>query len=107
MAADKIPLQIEALVNSFLKVVRTDPLRQLTTRQVYILLAAYAAYPGPVTIKGLHETMEVDKPALTRGADTLEQLDLLRRRGDPADRRSIDLVITSTGRRVVERLAGL
>jgi DNA-binding MarR family transcriptional regulator len=104
MAADKIPLQIEALVNSFLKVVRTDPLRQLTTRQVYILLAAYS---GPVTVKGLHETMEVDKPALTRGADTLEQLNLLKRQGDPADRRSIHLVITSTGRRVVERLAGL
>lgn len=65
------------------------------------------AYKGVVTIRGLADTMGVDKPALTRGADILENLGLLQREEEQGDRRSVVLVITAAGRRAVEKLAGI
>lgn len=73
-------------------------------RQSFMLIRAY---DGPATILGLHIDMQVDKPALTRGADLHERLGLMKRQEDPLDRRSVLLVITDQGRRAVEKLAGL
>ncbi len=60
----------------------------LTSRQMAVLLTVYLA-PGPHTVRGLATTLNVSKPAITRALDRLGELDLVRRKADESDRRSI------------------
>jgi len=60
----------------------------LTSRQMAVLLTVYLA-AGPHTVRGLAATLNVSKPAITRALDRLGELDLVRRKADDADRRSI------------------
>ncbi len=60
----------------------------LTTRQMALLLMVYLT-PGPHTVRGLAAHLKVSKPAITRALDKLGQLDLVRRKVDPQDRRSV------------------
>jgi DNA-binding MarR family transcriptional regulator len=49
-------------------------------------------------------TLNISKPAVTRGVDRLEELDLALRRGDPEDRRSVLIMPTDSGRAFVKEL---
>ena len=60
----------------------------LTARQMAILLTAYLT-PPPHTVRGLAESMNISKPAVTRALDRLGELGFLRRKVDDADRRSV------------------
>ncbi|EDP66473.1 Transcriptional regulator [alpha proteobacterium BAL199] len=60
----------------------------LTARQMAILLTAYLT-PPPHTVRGLAESMNISKPAVTRALDRLGELGFLRRKVDEADRRSV------------------
>ena len=60
----------------------------LTSRQMAVLLTVYLA-AGPHTVRGLAASLNVSKPAITRALDRLSELDLVRRKADEADRRSI------------------
>lgn len=60
----------------------------LTQRQLAILLHVYLN-PPPHTVRGLAQTLNVTKPAITRALDTLGRLSLLRRRRDEDDRRNV------------------
>jgi len=60
----------------------------LTTRQLAILLHVYVR-PPPHTVRGLATAFELAKPAVTRALDRLCALELLRRKKDEADKRSI------------------
>lgn len=60
----------------------------LTSRQMAVLLTVYLTN-GPHTVRGLAATLAVSKPAITRALDRLSNLDLLRRKEDEADRRSV------------------
>ena len=53
-----------------------------------VLLTVYLA-DGPHTVRGLSEILNVSKPAITRALDRLGVLDLVRRKPDEADRRSV------------------
>jgi DNA-binding MarR family transcriptional regulator len=44
---------------------------------------------GAHTVRGLAAELNVSKPAITRALDRLGELDLARRKVDPADRRSV------------------
>ncbi|MBO6834978.1 MAG: MarR family transcriptional regulator [Alphaproteobacteria bacterium] len=44
---------------------------------------------SPHTVRGLAETLNVAKPAVTRALDRLSDLGLVRRKPDPDDRRSV------------------
>ena len=60
----------------------------LTARQMAILLTAYLT-PPPHTVRGLAESMNISKPAVTRALDRLGELGFLRRKVDEAYRRSV------------------
>ena len=60
----------------------------LTSRQLAVLLTVYLT-PQPHTVRGLAATLNVSKPAITRALDRLGNDDLLRRKTDEDDRRSI------------------
>jgi len=60
----------------------------LTLRQLAVLLTVYLT-PQPHTVRGLAAALNVSKPAITRALDRLGTHDLLRRKTDEDDRRSI------------------
>lgn len=68
----------------------------LTQRQMALLLTVYLR-PAPHTVRGLAAALCVSKPAITRAVDRLSELDLVRRRRDERDRRSILLLRTLKG----------
>ena len=60
----------------------------LTARQTAVMLTVYLT-PPPHTVRGLSAHLKVKKPAITRALDTLEKYDLVRRKRDEEDLRSI------------------
>ncbi len=68
----------------------------LSARQMALLLTVYLT-PPPHTVRGLAETLNISKPAITRALDRLSTLEMLRRKPDEKDRRSIDVQRTVKG----------
>ena len=68
----------------------------LSARQMALLLTVYLT-PPPHTVRGLADTLMVSKPAITRALDRLGALDLLRRKTDENDRRSVLIQRTVKG----------
>ena len=60
----------------------------LSARQLGVFLTCYLE-DGAHTVRGLASELNVSKPAITRALDRLGELDLARRKVDPADRRSV------------------
>jgi len=60
----------------------------LTARQLTLLLHVYLT-PPPHTVRGLAVALGMSKPAVSRALDRLGRIDLLRRRRDEKDRRSV------------------
>jgi DNA-binding MarR family transcriptional regulator len=60
----------------------------LSARQMALLLTVYLT-PPPHTVRGMAETLNISKPAVTRALDRLGMLGLARRKRDDADRRSV------------------
>lgn len=71
-------------------------LPDLSARQTALLLHVYLA-PPPHTVRGLALRLNMSKPAVTRALDRLSALGFLRRKMDPADRRSILVKRTVAG----------
>ena len=77
--------------------------RDLTARQLGIFLICYLEN-GPHTVRGLAATLNVARSVVSRALDRLGELDLARRRTDPADRRSVLVCRTLTGTAFLEDL---
>lgn len=60
----------------------------LSSRQLGVFLSVYLS-PGPHTVRGLAQALNVSKPAITRALDRLGELDFARRKVDAMDRRSV------------------
>lgn len=60
----------------------------LSARQMALLLTVYLTTP-PHTVRGLAQTLNISKPAVTRALDRLSELGLIKRKTDDADRRSV------------------
>jgi DNA-binding MarR family transcriptional regulator len=75
--------------------VRRD-IPDLSTRQMAILLTVYLTTP-PHTVRGLANTLMVSKPAVTRALDRLSEFELVRRKVDERDRRSVLIERTPPG----------
>ena len=60
----------------------------LSARQMALLLLVYMT-EGPHTVRGLAEGLNISKPAVTRAIDRLSTLDMVRRKSDENDRRSV------------------
>ncbi len=68
----------------------------LSARQMALLLTVYLT-PPPHTVRGLSLTLNVSKPAITRGLDRLSELGLVKRKTDETDRRSVLIQRTVKG----------
>ena len=68
----------------------------LSARQMALLLSVYLT-PPPHTVRGLAELMKVSKPAITRAVNRLSELQLVRRKTDDNDRRSVLIQRTVRG----------
>lgn len=76
----------------------------LTNRQMALLLLVYMT-PGPHTVRGLANMLNVSKPVVTRALNTLGALGYLRRERDEADRRNIFVAKTELGERFLDGFA--
>jgi DNA-binding MarR family transcriptional regulator len=81
--------------------VHTD--NDLTLRQMAVVLTLYLS-DDPQTVRGLARHLQVSRPAITRIFDRLSGMNLMRRKADPRDRRSVVAVRTEAGQAMVARL---
>src|SRR6202451_1089206 len=87
--------QVGLLRDTVVALVRRDGI-DLSARQLGVFLTCYLNN-GPHTVRGLASDLNVPKPAITRALDRLGELDLARRKVDPADRRSVLVQRTPKG----------
>ena len=85
--------------------VRSDA-PDLTARQQAILMTI-ALTPGPHTMRGLAEHLNIAKPAVTRALDALSRLDFIRRIKDDTDLRNIFIERTPAGMAYLRTFSGL
>lgn len=83
------------LRDTIVSLVRRDGV-DLSARQLGVFLTCYLN-EGAHTVRGLASQLNVSKPAITRALDRLSDLDLARRKVDPADRRSVLVQRTTKG----------
>jgi len=90
------------LRETILSMVRRDE-ADLTARQLAVLLTVYLK-EAPRTVRGLAAELQVSKPAITRALDRLGELDLVRRKIDLLDRRSVNVQQTTAGKARIQEL---
>lgn len=78
----------------------------LSTRQLAILLNVYLRN-GPHTVRGLAETLNISKPAVSRALDALGTKGLTRRIRDEQDRRNVLVQRTDDGHAFLSTFSGL
>lgn len=83
------------LRDTTIALVRRDGV-DLSSRQLAIFLICYLN-DGAHTVRGLAQNLNISKPAITRALDRLAELDYIRRKIDPYDRRSILVQRTAKG----------
>ena len=106
MAADDARRQrLTSYLNATVAMVRSEE-SDLTQRQQTVLLKVYLASVEQ-TVRGLAAYAGVSKPAITRALDRLAEFDLIRRKTDPMDRRSILVQQTTRGKAYLRRFGDL
>jgi len=86
---------VDILRQTIVALVRREGI-DLTIRQLGVFLTCYLEAEAQ-TVRGLAATLHVAKPAITRALDRLSEFDLVRRKQDPLDRRSILVQRTAVG----------
>jgi DNA-binding MarR family transcriptional regulator len=71
--------------------------RDLTARQLAILLICYLDPAQAQTVRALAAQLKMSGPAVSRSLDRLSEFDLVRRMSDPTDRRSVLIGRTRAG----------
>jgi DNA-binding MarR family transcriptional regulator len=106
MAIPPTPDQLVAILkHTTVTLVRRDG-PDLSARQLAVFLTCYLM-DGGHTVRGLAADLKVSKPAITRALDRLGELDLARRKVDPADRRSVLVQRTVKGASFLRDLRGV
>jgi DNA-binding MarR family transcriptional regulator len=83
------------LRTAIVELVRQDG-PDLSARQLGVFLTCYLESEAQ-TVRGLAARLNVAKPAITRALDRLSLFDLVRRKTDPRDRRSVLVQRTASG----------
>ena len=86
---------LDVLRHTIVAMARRDGF-DLSARQLAIFLTCYLEDEAQ-TIRGLAIRLHVSKPAITRALDRLSEFDLVRRKTDPLDRRSVLVQRTVAG----------
>ena len=107
MTSKKIPFeqQIVILQNTITTMVRQDK-PDLSARQLAVFLICYLNETVQ-TVRGLAAARRVSKPAITRALDRLEELNLLGRKTDPMDRRSVLVQRTEEGYEYLQNIQSI
>jgi DNA-binding MarR family transcriptional regulator len=93
---------LQILRGTVLSEVRLDQ-PDLNMRQLAIALVVYRT-DALQTVRGLAEYLNISKPAVTRALDRLGEFDIIRRKIDPNDRRSVQAMRTQMGAAMMKRL---
>ena len=95
---------LELWRQAIIEIVRqSDNDTDLSSRQTAILLNVYLTDP-PHTVRALAADLNISKPAVSRAADKLSVLGLIKRQTDEKDRRSVNLSRTIKGAQYVMKL---
>jgi len=95
MSTEAVEQRVDALRKTIVALVRRDD-PDLTARQMGVFLTSYLEEEAQ-TVRGLAAKLNVSKPSITRALDRLSELDWVRRKTDPLDRRSILVQRTIAG----------
>ena len=95
MAMESVEQRVDVLRQTIIALVRRDG-PDLSARQLGVLLTSYLEDEAQ-TVRGLAAKLNVSKPAITRALDRLSEFDLVRRKTDPLDRRSVLVQRTASG----------
>jgi DNA-binding MarR family transcriptional regulator len=95
MVTESIEQTVDVLRQTIVALVRRDG-PDLTARQLGVFLTCYLEGEAQ-TVRGLAAKLNVSKPAITRALDRLSEFDLVRRKQDPLDRRSVLVQRTVSG----------
>src|ERR1700737_2356783 len=95
MATETVEQRVDVLRQTIIALVRRDG-PALSARQLGVFLTCYLESEAQ-TVRGLAAKLNVSKPAITRALDRLSEFDLVRRKTDPLDRRSVLVQRTATG----------
>src|SRR6476659_5703164 len=95
MPMEPIGQSVDVLRQTVVALVRREG-PDLTARQLGVFLTCYLEEEAQ-TVRGLAARLHVAKPAITRALDRLTEFDLVRRKDDPLDRRSVLVQRTATG----------
>jgi DNA-binding MarR family transcriptional regulator len=95
MVTESIEQAVDVLRQTIVALVRRDG-PDLTARQLSVFLICYLEGEAQ-TVRGLAAKLNVSKPAITRALDRLSEFDLVRRKQDPLDRRSVLVQRTVSG----------
>jgi DNA-binding MarR family transcriptional regulator len=86
---------VNVLRDTIVSLVRQDG-PDLSARQFGVFLTCYMENEAQ-TVRGLATALDVSKPVISRALDRLADFDLVRRKADPADRRSVLVQRTPAG----------
>ncbi len=92
-------------VPTIVELVRRDG-PDLSARQLGVFLTCYLEAEAQ-TVRGLAARLGVSKPAITRALDRLTEFDLVKRKTDPLDRRSVLVQRTPAGMAFLRELRGI
>jgi DNA-binding MarR family transcriptional regulator len=95
MATESVEQRVGVLRQTIIALVRRDG-PDLSARQLGVFLTSYSEDEAQ-TVRGLAAKLKVSKPAITRALDRLSEFDLVRRKTDPLDRRSVLVQRTVSG----------
>ena len=95
MSIETVERWIDILRHTILALVRRDG-PDLTARQLSVFLTCYLEDEAQ-TVRGLAIYLNVAKPTISRALDRLSEFDLVHRKTDPLDRRSVLVQRTVTG----------
>jgi DNA-binding MarR family transcriptional regulator len=95
MSTESVERGLEVLRQTTVALVRRDG-PDLSARQLGVFLTCYLEGEAQ-TVRGLAAKLDVSKPAITRALDRLAEFDLVRRKTDPLDRRSVLVQRTMAG----------
>lgn len=93
---------ISILRDTMIASVREDR-PDLSPRQLAVFLICYLQETAQ-TVRGLAQLLNISKPAITRALDRLCELDLVKRKTDPLDKRSILVQRTISGQNYLYQL---
>jgi len=95
MDKDLVEQRVEVLRQTVVALVKREG-PDLSARQLGVFLTCYLEEEAQ-TVRGLAAKLNISKPAITRALDRLSEFDLVRRKTDPLDRRSVLVQRTAAG----------